>query len=155
MAWIASQAEADPTRRRIDGEVDFVPEGAINFNMGTFVGSYASVAHMLDEAATVPGTKGLMLTFDDFVVGMEQFGQRIQPLMKCRSACYLGHVLMENRHALVVDTRLIRATLATGMVEREAALEMVRTVRAIIGSRPVPTRPTMRPSLSPICANTM
>ena len=30
---------------------------------------------------------------------------------------YLGHVLMENRHALVVDTRL---TLATGTAEREA-----------------------------------
>jgi hypothetical protein len=29
---------------------------------------------------------------------------------------------MENRHALVVDTRL---TLATGTAEREAALEMV------------------------------
>jgi transposase len=28
---------------------------------------------------------------------------------------YLGHVLMENRHALVVDTRL---TMATGMIER-------------------------------------
>ena len=35
---------------------------------------------------------------------------------------YLGHVLMENRHALVVDTRL---TLAKGTAEREAALEMV------------------------------
>src|ERR1700751_3969939 len=35
---------------------------------------------------------------------------------------YMGHVLMENRHALVVDTRL---TLATGTAEREAALEMV------------------------------
>src|SRR5438874_5969609 len=35
---------------------------------------------------------------------------------------YLGHVLMENRHALVVDTRL---TLATDTAEREAALEMV------------------------------
>jgi transposase len=35
---------------------------------------------------------------------------------------YLGHVLMENRHALVVDTRL---SLATGTAEREAALEMV------------------------------
>jgi hypothetical protein len=37
---------------------------------------------------------------------------------------YLGHVLMENRHALVVDTRL---TLATGTAEREAGLEMVAT----------------------------
>jgi hypothetical protein len=35
---------------------------------------------------------------------------------------YLGHVLMENRYALVVDTRLV---LATGTAEREAALEMV------------------------------
>ena len=34
---------------------------------------------------------------------------------------YLGHVLMENRHGLVVDTRL---TQATGTAERDAALEM-------------------------------
>ena len=57
---------------------------------------------------------------------------------------YLGHVLIENRHALVVNTRL---TLATGTAEREAALEM--------GSRSVPTRRTMRPSSSPICASSM
>jgi pyrimidine oxygenase len=56
----------------------------INFNMGTLVDSYANVARMLDEAGSVPGTKGLMLTFDDFVIGMEQFGQRIQPLMASR-----------------------------------------------------------------------
>src|SRR5438874_5670284 len=35
---------------------------------------------------------------------------------------YLGHVLMENRHALVVDTRL---TLATGTAKRAAGLEMM------------------------------
>jgi hypothetical protein len=29
------------------------------------------------EAAGLPGTKGLMLSFDDFQIGMEQFGQRI------------------------------------------------------------------------------
>ncbi|MEN0072784.1 MAG: pyrimidine utilization protein A [Paracraurococcus sp.] len=57
----------------------------INFNMGTLVGSYANVARMLDEAATMPGVKGLMLTFDDFLLGMDKFGQRIQPLMQCRS----------------------------------------------------------------------
>src|SRR5499427_7866563 len=32
---------------------------------------------------------------------------------------YMGHVMMENRHGLAVDTRL---TLATGTAEREAAL---------------------------------
>jgi hypothetical protein len=39
-----------------------------------------------------------------------------------RVLAYLGLVLMENRHALVVDTRL---TLATETAERQAALEMV------------------------------
>jgi pyrimidine oxygenase len=58
----------------------------VNFNMGTIVGSYATCARLLDEAAAVPGTKGLMLTFDDFLIGMEQFGQRIQPLMATRCA---------------------------------------------------------------------
>jgi IS5 family transposase len=37
--------------------------------------------------------------------------------------CFLGHVLMENRHGLVVNTRL---TPATGTAEREAALALVR-----------------------------
>ncbi len=37
--------------------------------------------------------------------------------------CFLGHVLMENRHGLVVNTRL---TQATGTAEREAALALIR-----------------------------
>jgi transposase len=39
---------------------------------------------------------------------------------------FLGHVLMENRHGLVVETRLTRAT---GTAEREAALEMIGSKR--------------------------
>jgi hypothetical protein len=56
----------------------------INFNMGTMVGSYVNVAKMLDEVATMPGVKGIMLTFDDFLEGLDTFGERIQSLMKCR-----------------------------------------------------------------------
>jgi pyrimidine oxygenase len=56
----------------------------INFNMGTLVGSYARVAAMLDEVAEMPGVKGIMLTFDDFLVGMDAYGTLIQPLMQCR-----------------------------------------------------------------------
>ena len=29
---------------------------------------------------------GVMMTFDDFVIGMEQFGTRIMPLMRCRDS---------------------------------------------------------------------
>jgi pyrimidine oxygenase len=56
----------------------------INFNMGTLVGSYASVARMLDEAAAMPGVKGIMLTFDEFILGLDASGNRIQRLMACR-----------------------------------------------------------------------
>jgi pyrimidine oxygenase len=49
------------------------------------IGSYASVARMLDQVAETPGLSGIMLTFDDFVIGMEQFGEHIQPLMKSRA----------------------------------------------------------------------
>ena len=40
--------------------------------------------------------------------------------------CYLGHVLMDNRHGLVVDARL---TQASGTAERQAAEEMVRAAQ--------------------------
>ena len=86
LSWMFGQAAADPNAAEGSTAKSIsLPEGAINFNMGTLVGSYASVARMLDEVATVPGTKGIMLTFDDFLIGMEQFGQRIQPLMTSRN----------------------------------------------------------------------
>ncbi len=46
---------------------------------------------------------------------------------------YLGPVVMENRHGLVIDTEL---TLATGTAEREAALAMME-------NRPGPGRVTL------------
>ena len=53
-------------------------------NFGTFIGSYASVARMLDEVAAIPHTAGVMLILDDWIEGMENFGKRILPLMKSR-----------------------------------------------------------------------
>jgi len=61
------------------------PPSAMNLNIGTLVGSYETVARLLDEVAEVKGASGIMLTFDDFLVGLDQFGQRIQPLMKTRA----------------------------------------------------------------------
>jgi pyrimidine oxygenase len=85
LAWMADQgakdvnAGAESTARHIN-----LPEGAVNLGIGTFVGSYASVARMLDEAASIAGTKGIMLTFDDFLIGLDDFGTKVQPLMACR-----------------------------------------------------------------------
>lgn len=86
LAYRDAQAEDDPNtdpysqanKRRTLG-IDKLPT-----NQGVLVGSYASIARMLDELSEVPGVQGVMLTFDDFVIGMEQFGTRILPLMRCR-----------------------------------------------------------------------
>ncbi len=85
IAWLGEQGAADKTSgsdTNIRQMAD--PTSAVNINMGTLVGSYANVARMLDEIATVPGMQGVMLTFDDFLEGVEAFGQKIQPLMQSR-----------------------------------------------------------------------
>jgi len=85
ISWLGVQGAAD-TKSGSDTNVRQMadPVSAVNINMGTLVGSYETVARLLDEVPTVPGTGGVLLTFDDFVKGVEDFGTRIQPLMKCR-----------------------------------------------------------------------
>ena len=85
IAWLAQQGAADKTSGA-DTNVRQLTDltSAVNLNMGTLVGSYASVARMLDEIAMVPGTGGVLLTFDDFLKGITNFGERIQPLMVSR-----------------------------------------------------------------------
>lgn len=86
LAWMGVQAAADDRAEESSTARSMVnPVSAVNFNMGTLVGSYATVAGLLDEIATVSGVKGVMLTFDDFIVGMEAFGAHIQPLMRSRA----------------------------------------------------------------------
>jgi pyrimidine oxygenase len=86
IAWLAEQGAKDKVNTDTNVRQLAAPEGAVNINMGTLVGSYASIAQMLDEMAEVPNTGGVLLTFDDFIEGVEAFGTRIQPLMKSRGA---------------------------------------------------------------------
>jgi pyrimidine oxygenase len=87
LQWQADQAGADSKAQ--DGSTasnlarvikDPQPTGILKL-----IGSYESVARMLDEISAIPGLKGVMLTFDDFIIGMEQFGEHIQPRMKSRA----------------------------------------------------------------------
>jgi len=85
LAWLTNQAAPNAAAGTNTNTTQLAAaESAVNLNMGTLVGSYASIARMLDEVAKVPDTAGVLLTFDDFIKGMEDFGQKIQPLMKCR-----------------------------------------------------------------------
>jgi pyrimidine oxygenase len=87
LGWLATQAGMDHgSSPEAHTRQVTAPEGAVNFNIGTLVGSYASVACMLDQVAGVAGSAGVLLTFDDFVIGIQQFGERIQPLMRSRAA---------------------------------------------------------------------
>ncbi len=92
LAWRDGQATNDPGKDPQSVAGRFTPTTAqkLPTSQGVLVGSYARVAAMLDELAAVPGVQGAMLTFDDFVVGMEQFGTRIQPLMQSRRGLSLA-----------------------------------------------------------------
>ena len=89
--WAATQAGADTkaqahsTAGRMARVTASDQEGPVPTRIGRLIGSYASVARMLDQIAKIPGVAGVLLTFDDFIIGIEQFGHRIQPLMTSRA----------------------------------------------------------------------
>jgi pyrimidine oxygenase len=86
LGWRQNQAEADPNTDKYAGAGRWAEKlrNRMPTMHGALIGSYERVAAMLDDYATVPGVEGVMLTFDDFVAGMDKFGQRIQPLMATR-----------------------------------------------------------------------
>ncbi|WP_346280829.1 pyrimidine utilization protein A [Pseudonocardia sp.] len=71
-----ASADGSGTARTIN-----LPEGAVNFNMATLVGSYETIARQVDLVADMPGVKGMMFTFDDFEKGVHEFGTRVKPLL--------------------------------------------------------------------------
>jgi pyrimidine oxygenase len=84
LAWRDAQAAADVRAEAHSTVGRMVRSDRVPTNMLRLVGSYATVARQLDALAATPGLHGVMLTFDDFLIGMEQFGTRIQPLMESR-----------------------------------------------------------------------
>ncbi len=84
LRWLTGQTAANNVSATTNTRQMSEATSAVNINMGTLVGSYAKVARMLDEVSQVPGTGGVLLTFDDFVEGVTKFGEHVQPLMACR-----------------------------------------------------------------------
>ena len=48
------------------------------------VGSHATIAAQLDRLAAIPDLAGVMLAFDDYWTGLDEFGERVLPLMRAR-----------------------------------------------------------------------
>ena len=84
--WRDSQAAADVKAEAHSTVGRMIRSDRVPTNLMRLIGSYATVARQLDELAAIPGLRGVMVTFDDYLIGMEQFGTRIQPLMACRAA---------------------------------------------------------------------
>jgi pyrimidine oxygenase len=86
LGWRQSQAGADPNADKYASAGRWAEKlrNRMPTMHGALIGSYERVAALLDDYATVPGVRGVMLTFDDFVAGMDKFGQHIQPLMTTR-----------------------------------------------------------------------
>ncbi len=88
LAWQRTQASADvnaPRESTVRQMIERQGATPIPTGMLKLIGSYATVARLLDEVSETPGVAGVLMTFDDFIIGMEQFGQHIQPLMRSRS----------------------------------------------------------------------
>jgi len=83
--WRDSQAAADVKAEAHSTVGRMIRSDRVPTNLMRLIGSYATVARQLDELATIPGLRGVMVTFDDYLIGMEQFGTRIQPLMASRA----------------------------------------------------------------------
>ncbi len=85
LAWRDGQAGQDVKAEAHSTVGRMVRSDRVPTNMLRLIGSYETVARLLDECAAIPGLQGVMLTFDEFVSGVENFGTRIQPLMKSRA----------------------------------------------------------------------
>jgi pyrimidine oxygenase len=87
LAWMSSQSGMDKNASKESTAALLMraKETASASYVQTFCGSYATVAAALDEVAAIEGVVGVMLIFDDFLTGIENFGHYIQPLMKSRS----------------------------------------------------------------------
>ena len=83
--WRDSQAAADVKAEAHSTVGRMIRSDRVPTNLMRLIGSYATVARQLDELAAIPGLRGVMVTFDDYLIGMEQLGTRIQPLMACRA----------------------------------------------------------------------
>jgi hypothetical protein len=57
-------------------------QGIAYISITPIIGSYAQCAAALDHIASVPGTKGIMLIFAEYLAGLQEFGERVLPLMR-------------------------------------------------------------------------
>ncbi len=84
IAFMTGQASLDTAGTT--AQVITALQGVTFMGIGLIVGSAQTVAQEVDRIAKVEGTSGMMLTFDDFLEGVERFGRDVMPLLECRKS---------------------------------------------------------------------
>ncbi|HEY5869972.1 MAG TPA: pyrimidine utilization protein A [Candidatus Tectomicrobia bacterium] len=82
IAFMTGQTHPDASGSA--AEIATQMQNAFALNIGKVVGSHATVARQLDVLASIDGLTGVMCIFDDFVLGIEDFGRNVMPLLHCR-----------------------------------------------------------------------
>jgi pyrimidine oxygenase len=77
LATMIGQAALDAA-----GGTAAVLQGVAYIGITPIIGSYAQCAAVLDHIGTVPGTQGIMLIFPECLAGLQEFGERVLPLMR-------------------------------------------------------------------------
>jgi pyrimidine oxygenase len=77
LATMMGQAALDAA-----GGTAAVLQGVAYMGATPIIGSYAHCAAVLDHIGTVPGTQGIMLIFPECLAGLQEFGERVLPLMR-------------------------------------------------------------------------
>ena len=91
LAWRRAQASADVKAETDSAAERFLrPENQLPTHMPTPVGSYATIAGLLDTIGAMPGVCGGIQSFDGFERGVDRFGTRIQPCMQSRAGVLAG-----------------------------------------------------------------
>jgi pyrimidine oxygenase len=85
LAWMGDQSAKDTVSTNSTASlIGVATKKRTATTLQTLCGSYVTVARALDEIAAIDGVAGIMMAFDDFIAGVESFGEHIQPLMKSR-----------------------------------------------------------------------
>ncbi|OQV11351.1 hypothetical protein CLAIMM_15197 [Cladophialophora immunda] len=107
LEWAAKQMARDEKAdaRSTAGIIVSSTGHKVNTKQGVLVGSYEVVASQLDEISEVEGVKGVMLIFDEFLQGLDNFAKYIQPRMKSRAKVN-GIIARIFQHLLAVVTVL-------------------------------------------------
>jgi pyrimidine oxygenase len=77
LATMMGQAALDAA-----GGTAAVLQGVAYMGSTPIIGSYAQCAAVLDHIGTAPGTQGSMLIFPECLTGLQEFGERVLPLMR-------------------------------------------------------------------------